>query len=63
MSQAARKRAASRRIQPYVWLGVGAVTLGMGAAMVGGTAVAFAGTGGDSTTNSSGSASSDTSST
>jgi len=63
MSQAARKRAASRRIQPYAWLGVGAVTLGMGAAMVGGTAVAFAGTGGDSSTNSSGSASSDTSST
>ena len=34
-----------RRIQPYAWLGAGAVTLGMGAAMVGGTAVAFAETG------------------
>jgi len=34
-----------RRIQPYAWLGAGAVTLGMGAAMVGGTAVAFADTG------------------
>ena len=63
MSQAARKRAAHRRIQPYAWLGVGAMTLGMGAALVGGTAVAFAGTGGAPSTNSSGSASSDTSST
>ena len=45
MSRAARKRAAHRRIQPYAWLGAGAVTLGMGAAMVGGTAVAFADTG------------------
>jgi hypothetical protein len=34
-----------RRIQPYAWLGAGAVTLGLGAAMVGGTAVAFADTG------------------
>ena len=42
MSQAARKRAARRHKQPFAWLGVGAVTLGMGAAMVGGTAVAFA---------------------
>lgn len=48
MSHAARKRAARGRIQPYAWLGVGAVTLGMGAAMVGGTAVAFADTGSDS---------------
>jgi len=45
MSQAARNRANRRRKQPYAWLGVGAVTLGMGAAMVGGTAVAFADTG------------------
>jgi hypothetical protein len=45
MSQAARNRASRRRKQPYAWLGVGAVTLGMGAAMVGGTAVAFADTG------------------
>ena len=45
MSQAARKRAARRHKQPFAWLGVGAVTLGMGAAMVGGTAVAFAETG------------------
>lgn len=42
MSHSARKRPARGRIQPYAWLGVGAVTLGMGAAMVGGTAVAFA---------------------
>ena len=48
MSHATRKRAARGRIQPYAWLGVGAVTLGMGAAMVGGTAVAFADTGSDS---------------
>ena len=47
MSNATRKRAARSRIQPYAWLGVGAVTLGMGAAMVGGTAVAFADTGND----------------
>ena len=45
MSQAARNRASRRRTQPYAWLGVGAVTLGMGAAMVGGTAVAFADSG------------------
>ena len=31
-----------RRIPPYTWLGAGAVTLGMGAAMVAGTAVAVA---------------------
>lgn len=48
MSHAARKRAARGRIQPYAWLVIGAVTLGMGAAMVGGTAVAFADTGSDS---------------
>lgn len=35
-----------RRIQPYAWLGTGAVVLGLGAAMVGGTAVAAADTGG-----------------
>ena len=33
-----------RRIQPYAWLGTGAVVLGLGAAMVGGTAVAAADT-------------------
>jgi hypothetical protein len=48
MSNATRKRTAHARRQPYAWLGVGAVTLGMGAAMVGGTAVAFADTGSDS---------------
>ena len=53
MSHAARNRATRRRKQPYAWLGVGAVTLGMGAAMVGGTAVAFADTAGDSGTSSS----------
>ena len=62
MSRAARKRAAHRRIQPYAWLGAGAVTLGMGAAMVGGTAVAFASTGSDAGSATS-SASSDASST
>lgn len=45
MSHTTRSRAARRRKQPYAWLGVGAVTLGMGAAMVGGNAVAFAETG------------------
>jgi len=49
MSRASRKRGGHRRIQPYTWLGAGAVTLGMGAAMVGGAAVAFADTGADST--------------
>lgn len=49
MSRTARKRGGHRRIQPYAWLGAGAVTLGMGAAMVGGAAVAFADTGADST--------------
>jgi hypothetical protein len=42
------RKAARRRLQPYAWLGAGAVTLGMGAALVGGTAVAFADTGADS---------------
>ena len=36
-----------RRIQPYAWLGTAAVTLGLGAAMVGGTAVAAADVGAD----------------
>lgn len=47
MSRAARSRAARKRIPPYAWLGAGAVTLGMGVAMVGGPAVAFADTGVD----------------
>lgn len=47
MSRVARK-ASRRRLRPYAWLGAGAVTLGMGAAMVGGTAVAFATPGADS---------------
>ena len=34
-----------RRIQPYAWLGAGAVTLGLSAAMIGAPAVAFADTG------------------
>ena len=41
MSQATRKH---RRLRPYAWLGAGAVTLGLGASMVGGAAVAFADT-------------------
>ena len=36
-----------RRIQPYAWLGAGALTLGLGAAMVGGAAIAGADTGAD----------------
>ena len=36
-----------RRIQPYAWLGASAVALGMGAAMVGGAAVAIADSGAD----------------
>ena len=39
MSHAARKH---HRLRPYAWLGAGAVTLGMGAAMVGGAAIAAA---------------------
>ena len=41
MSQSSRKRS-TRRVQPYAWLGAGAVTVGMGVALVGGAAVAFA---------------------
>lgn len=48
MSRAARKRGGHRRIRPYTWLGAGAVTLGMGAAMMGGAATAFADTDTDS---------------
>ncbi len=62
MSRSAGKRVAHRRIQPYTWLGAGALTLGMGAAMVGGTAVAFADAGADSPS-STNSASSDAPST
>lgn len=47
MSRVARSRGKGRRIQPYAWLGAGAVTLGLGAAMVSGAAVAFAETGAD----------------
>jgi len=36
-----------RRVQPYAWLGAGALTLGLGAAIVGGAAVAVADTGVD----------------
>lgn len=45
MSRSPRNRGKAR--QPYSWLGAGAVTLGLGAAMVGGTAVAFADAGVD----------------
>ena len=38
----ARHRKASRGAQPYAWLGAGALTLGVGAALAGGTAVAHA---------------------
>ena len=62
MSRVARK-SARRRIQPYAWLGAGAVTLGMGAAMVGGTAVAFAAPATDSTSTASETTSSETPST
>lgn len=48
MSNATCKRARKSRLQPYAWLGAGAVTLSLGAAMVGGTAIAFADTGTDS---------------
>ena len=37
-------RARHRRVQPYTWLGAGAVTLGMGVTMIGGAAVAVADT-------------------
>ena len=40
VSRAVRNR--RRRIQPYAWLGAGAVTLGLGIGVVSGTAVAFA---------------------
>ena len=47
MAHVARTRGTHRRLQPYAWLGASAVTLGLGVAMVGGTAVAFADTGAD----------------
>lgn len=62
-----RRTRGHRRLQPYSWLGAGAVTLGMGAALVGGSAVAFADTGTDagsgSSVGSSASASTDAGST
>lgn len=48
------RRASQRRIEPYAWLGAGAVTLGLGAAIASGTGVAHA----DSTASASGSSSS-----
>ena len=41
------QRGKGRRIQPYAWLGAGAVTLGLGAAMASGVAVAHADGGSD----------------
>jgi hypothetical protein len=41
------QRVKGRRIQPYAWLGAGAVTLGLGAAMASGAAVAHADSGSD----------------
>lgn len=63
MSHATRKRTTRGRLQPYAWLGAGAVTLGLGAAMVGGTAVAYAddGSGPGNATNSSQKAGADSS--
>ena len=54
-----RHRKQPRRVEPYAWLGAGAFTLGVGAALVSGAGVAGADTG--STDPSSGSASSGTS--
>jgi hypothetical protein len=41
------QRGKARRIQPYAWLGAGAVTLGLGAAMASGAAIAHADSGSD----------------
>ena len=41
------QRGKGRRVQPYAWLGAGAVTLGLGAAMAGGAAIAHADDGSD----------------
>jgi hypothetical protein len=41
------QRGKGRRIQPYAWLGAGAVTLGVGAAMASGAAIAHADGGSD----------------
>ncbi len=57
-----KHRAKRRRLQPYAWLGAGAVTLGVGAALAGGTAVAYADTGSSGGSAKSASASSDSSS-
>lgn len=43
MSRRARHQSRTgRRLEPFAWLGAGAVTLGMGAALAGGPAVAYA---------------------
>ncbi len=42
-----RQRGKGRRIQPYAWLGAGAVTLGLGAVMASGAAIAHADGGSD----------------
>lgn len=57
-----KHRATRRRLQPYAWLGAGAVTLGVGAALAGGTAVAYADTGSSGGSAKSASASSESSS-
>src|SRR4051812_8225581 len=41
-----RHRAAQRHREPYVWLGAGAITLGMGAALASGSGIANADTSG-----------------
>lgn len=54
MPDATGTRAAHRRIQPYTWLRAGVLTLGIGVAMAGGTAVADADSDANPTTPSSG---------
>jgi DNA-binding beta-propeller fold protein YncE len=56
-----RHRAPRRRIEPHAWLGAGAVTLGLGAAVVAGAGVAYADDGSGSDSNSSPSSSSSSS--
>jgi hypothetical protein len=58
-----KHRARPHRRQPYAWLGAGAVTLGIGAVLAGGSAVAYADTGAGSAAGKASSGSSESSST
>ena len=49
-----RSRGRTSRTEPYAWLGAGAITVGIGAALVGGAGVAYADDGPDGASSASG---------